>query len=170
MESVESTEQQASEVAADIGEILSERGLTVAVAESLTGGKLANQFAAAKGSGDWFVGGVVAYQSSAKHGVLGVPSGPVISEEAVISMVNGVTAMFDADAGAAASGAAGPDGQEGQEPGTTWLAAGVLGEVETELHHFSGEPLEVLAQTQLCSLRLLRSVLNQHRASVPGGR
>lgn len=54
MKSVETIEAQATEVASDIGAILTRRGLTVAVAESLTGGKLANQFAAAGG-----VGGVV---------------------------------------------------------------------------------------------------------------
>ena len=99
------------------------------------------------------------YRSSAKHRVLGVPPGPVISEEAVSSMVRGVTDLFGADAGIAASGAGGPDGQEGQAPGTTWLAASVSGTVETNLHHFSGEPLEILAQTQLRSLQLLRGLL-----------
>lgn len=161
MKSVETIEAQATEVASEIGAILAHRGLTVAVAESLTGGKLANQFAAAEGSGEWFAGGVVAYQSDAKHRVLGVPAGPVISEQAVISMVDGVTALFGADSGVAASGAGGPEGQEGQPPGTTWVAVGVSGMVETELHRFSGEPLEILAQTQLRSLELLRSLLNK---------
>ena len=159
MESPASMEDQAAEVAAEIGEIVAEKAITVAVAESLTGGKLVNQLAAAKGSGDWLAGGVVAYQSPAKHRVLGVPEGPVISEQAVVSMVEGVTAVFGADTGVAASGAGGPDGQEGQPPGTTWLAAKALGRVEAELHHFTGEPLEILAQTQLHALQLLRSVL-----------
>lgn len=160
---VEDLEAEASGVAAEIGAIMSERGLTAAVAESLTGGKLANQLAATEGSGAWFVGGVVAYHSDAKHRILGVPPGPVISRRAVVSMVDGVTALFGADSGVAASGAGGPDGQEGQAPGTTWLAARVLDAVETELHHFSGEPMEILAQTQLSSLQLLRSLLSQNR-------
>lgn len=168
MKSVETIEAQATEVASDIGAILTRRGLTVAVAESLTGGKLANQFAAAGGSGEWFAGGVVAYQTDSKHRVLGVPEGPVISEQAVTSMVEGVTALFEADSGVAASGAGGPEGQEGQPPGTTWVAAGVSGTVEAEMHHFSGEPLEILAQTQLRSLELLRSLLNKHESSTAG--
>lgn len=170
MESVESIEAEATEVASEIGAILTHRGLTVAVAESLTGGKLANQFAATEGSGEWFTGAVVAYQSAAKQQVLGVPSGPVISEQAVISMVEGVTSLFGADCGVAASGAGGPEGQEGQAPGTTWIAAGVSGTVETELHYFSGEPLEILAQTQLHSLELLRSLLHKHEPSRTGQR
>ncbi|MBE1513674.1 CinA family protein [Nesterenkonia halotolerans] len=169
MSTVESIEAEASDVASAVGAILAERGLTVAVAESLTGGKLANQLAAAGGSGDWFVGGVVAYQSDAKHRVLGVPEGPVISEEAVVGMVEGVTSMFGADSGVAASGAAGPDGQEGQPPGTTWMAASVFGVVQTALHHFSGEPLEVLAQTQLRSLQLLRALLAKQSPEAPQG-
>ncbi|WP_218219987.1 CinA family protein [Nesterenkonia sp. Act20] len=167
--SVESIEAEATEVATEIGTILAGQGVTVAVAESLTGGKLANQFAATTGSGEWFAGGVVAYQSEAKHRVLNVPEGPVISEDAVVSMVEGVTALFGSDAGLAASGAGGPEGQEGQAPGTTWLAAGVLGTVKTELHHFSGEPLEILAQTQLRSLQLLRSLLTRHTLSAREG-
>ncbi|WP_258934228.1 CinA family protein [Nesterenkonia pannonica] len=71
MQSVERLEAEASEVVADVGAVLAEWELTVAVAESLTGGKIANQCAAAKGSGDWFAGGVVAYHSDAKHRVLG---------------------------------------------------------------------------------------------------
>ncbi|MBE1514433.1 CinA family protein [Nesterenkonia halotolerans] len=163
MKSVESIEAEATDIVAEIGEIISERRLTVAVAESLTGGKLANQFAATEGSGEWFAGGVVAYQSEAKRRVLGVPPGPVISQEAVTSMVQGVTALFGADSGIAASGAGGPGGQEGQAPGTTWIAARVSDTVETELHFFSGEPLEILAQTQLHCLQLLRSVLMRQR-------
>jgi nicotinamide-nucleotide amidase len=155
-------EEEAEDVAAEIGEIVAQKGITVAVAESLTGGKLVNQLAAAKGSGQWLAGGAVAYQSSAKHRVLGVSEGPVISEEAVVAMVEGVTALFGADVGVAASGAGGPDGQEGKSPGTTWLAAEAQGNVETELHHFSGEPLDILAQTQLCALQLLRSALLRH--------
>lgn len=159
MDRVAELEEQAAEIAAAVGRLLAERGLTLAVAESLTGGKLANQFAAAKGSGEWFAGGVVTYQTVSKHRVLKVPEGPVISEEAVRSMTQGVTAMFDADAGVAASGAGGPEGQEGQAPGTTWLAASVSGTTKTELRHFSGEPPEILAQTQLYCLRLLHSLL-----------
>lgn len=170
MKSVETIEAEATEVASDVGTVLTQRGLTVAVAESLTGGKLANQFAATEGSGEWFAGGVVAYQSDAKHRVLGVPAGPVISKDAVVSMVEGVTALFGAEAGVAASGAGGPEGQEGQAPGTTWIAAGVSGAVEAELHHFSGEPLEILAQTQVHSLQLLRSLLIKRDRPADEGR
>lgn len=166
---VEDIEGEATEVAAEIGTILAEQGLTVAVAESLTGGKLANQFAATEGSGEWFAGGVVAYQSGAKHQVLNVPEGPVISEEAVVSMVDGVTTLFKSDTGLAASGAGGPEGQEGQPAGTTWLAAEILGTIKTELHHFSGEPLEILAQTELRCLQLLRSVLTSQELSASEG-
>lgn len=161
MENSATTEERAAEIAAEISEIVVERGVTVAVAESLTGGKLVNQLAAAEGSAQWLAGGVVAYRSSAKHRLLGVPKGPVITREAVVTMVEGASALFEADAGVAASGAGGPEGQEGQPPGTTWLAARVMGSVETELHHFSGDPLHVLAQTQLRALQLFRSALTQ---------
>lgn len=151
----EEREGEAAEIAARLSRELSERGLTVAVAESLTGGKIANQLAAASGSSEWFAGAVVAYWAEVKHLVLDVPPGPVVSEKAVTVMARNVAAMMGTSASIAVSGAGGPEPLEGQEPGTTWLAVCVRGEVRTELHHFGGEPIDVLAQTEKSALLLL---------------
>lgn len=155
MADYEEHEDEAAAIAARLSHELTERGLTVAVAESLTGGKIANQLAAAPGSSEWFAGAVVCYWSEVKHLVLDVPPGPVISESAVETMARNVSAMLGTSASIAASGAGGPDRQEGQEPGTTWIAVCVRGEVHTELHHFAGEPIDVLAQTEKAALLLL---------------
>lgn len=164
MSTPEELESAAADVAAEIAEIARADGYTVAVAESLTGGKIAVQFAAAPGSSEWFAGGVVSYQSAVKHSALGVPEGPVISETAVRAMADGVARLMGADAVIAASGAGGPGEQEDNPPGTTWLAVDVRGRRRTALHRFEGEPIAVLARTQDRALRLLRDTLREHRA------
>lgn len=155
MEKYEERERRAQDIAKRLATELGDRGLSVSVAESLTGGKIANQLAAAPNSSDWFAGGVVCYWTKVKHEVLKVPEGPVISERAVEVMARNVATMMGTDASIAASGAGGPERQEGQEPGTTWLAVYIRGEVHTELCHFEGEPIDVLAQTEQASLLLL---------------
>jgi nicotinamide-nucleotide amidase len=104
-----------------VGRLLEERGLTLAVAESLTGGLVAARLVAIPGASHWFRGGVVAYASEVKHEVLGVPAGPVVSEAAAMAMADGVRRVLGADVGLSTTGVAGPTEQEGQEPGTVWL-------------------------------------------------
>src|SRR3546814_7219508 len=100
------------------GRLLQEHGLTVAVAESLTGGLVASRIVSVPGSSGWFRGAVVAYDSQVKFDVLDVPEGPVVSEEAAMAMADGVRRLLGADVGLSTTGVAGPAGQEGQPPGT----------------------------------------------------
>src|SRR5699024_9947188 len=116
---------------------------------------------AAQGAGHWFAGGVVAYSSDVKHRLLNVPPGPVISCQAVEMMARTTCEMMGVDAAVAASGAGGPAGQDGQDPGTTCLAVIVDGEVETAVHRFSGEPLDILSQTQEQALTMLLDALRR---------
>lgn len=159
MSQVSELETAAAEVAHAIASLALEHGFDVAVAESLTGGQISTQFAAAPDSSDWFVGGVVTYETRSKHEVLGVSPGPVISESAAREMASGVAHLMGADAAVAATGAGGPGEQEGNPPGTTWIAALVRGTMRTQLHHFSGEPEEILGQTQLRALTLLHGLM-----------
>lgn len=156
---MQNEEQRAEDVADEVGTLAGRHRLDVAVAESLTGGKIANQLAAAEGSGEWFVGALVAYQTRVKHQVLHVPDGPVISEQSVVTMAEEVASLLQANASVAASGAGGPGRQEGQEPGTTWIAVKVHDTVHTKQYHFAGEPIEILGQTQFHALALLRSTI-----------
>lgn len=152
-------EQDAARAAEKLSELCTDHGLLVAVAESLTGGRIASQLAAASGSGDWFAGGIVAYSSEVKHTLLEVPRGSVISRASAGTMARSAARLLGADVALAATGAGGPNGQDGEEPGTTWIAVLVADEVTAELHHFSGEPIEVLTQTQEQALRaLLRTI------------
>ncbi len=102
--------------------LLAERGLTVAVAESLTGGYVAGRLCAVPGASQTFQGGVVAYQSRIKFELLGLAEGPVVTEGAALAMAHGVRRLLGADIGLATTGVAGPDEAEGQPVGTVCLA------------------------------------------------
>ena len=94
---------------------------TIAVAESCTGGMLMARFVETPGSGDWFKGGVVAYQSELKFQLLDVPKGPVITEQAACDMAAGVRRLLGSDVGIATTGVAGPDSEEGVPVGTVFI-------------------------------------------------
>ncbi|HEX6569057.1 MAG TPA: competence/damage-inducible protein A [Acidimicrobiales bacterium] len=102
---------------------LVERGLTLAVAESLTGGLVASRLVGVPGASDWFRGGVVSYAPDVKFSVLGVPEGPVVSAGAAAAMATGVRDLLGADVGLGVTGVAGPDSLEGEPPGTVYLGA-----------------------------------------------
>jgi nicotinamide-nucleotide amidase len=104
-------------------ETLRQRGLTLSVAESLTGGYVAGRICSVPGADAVFRGAVVAYQTDVKHSVLAVPEGPVVTEEAALAMANGVRQLLGSDIGLATTGVAGPDEVEGKPVGTVCLAA-----------------------------------------------
>jgi nicotinamide-nucleotide amidase len=110
---------------------LAERKLTIAVAESLTGGLLVAELIRTPGASSVVLGGVVAYNTELKHTVLGVDDallaeqGPVHPEVA-IQMARGVRSALavggvSADVGVATTGVAGPDPQGGHAPGTAFI-------------------------------------------------
>jgi nicotinamide-nucleotide amidase len=106
-------------------DLLRRRGLTLAVAESLTGGLVGARLTAIPGASDVFVGGVTSYASAVKFDLLGVDPGPVVSEEAARQMADGVRRLLGADVAIATTGVAGPDTQEGQEVGPVCLGVAV---------------------------------------------
>jgi nicotinamide-nucleotide amidase len=107
--------------------LLEERGLTLAVAESLTGGLIGSRICDVPGASASFLGSIVSYSSRVKHELLDVPPGPVVTEDAAIAMAVGARRRLGADVGIAATGVAGPDPQEGIAPGTVCVAV-VLGD------------------------------------------
>lgn len=147
--------EEAMSLVSDIAEQLNGRGLNVAVAESLTGGKIAAQLAAGESSTDWFCGGVVAYQSEVKYRVLGVDRGPVVTARAARQMAAGVRDLHGADIAVAVTGAAGPEPQDGQPVGTVFIGVAHPSGDRVEEHHFNGDPEEVVAATTVAALRML---------------
>jgi nicotinamide-nucleotide amidase len=111
------------ELAARVHALLQERGETVATAESLTGGRLAAALTGVPGASNSYVGGVVAYATSVKQDLLGVPAAlveryGVISAECALAMARGAAGVTGAAWGIGTTGVAGPDGQDGHPPGT----------------------------------------------------
>jgi len=110
-----------------VGRLLAERGLTLACAESLTGGGLGERITTVPGASAYFLGSVVAYSTAAKRSILGVSSATLEAEGSVsracaAEMAAGARRAFGADVALALTGAAGPEPHEGAEPGQVWVA------------------------------------------------
>lgn len=133
--------------AAEVGEAIARRGWTLAVAESLTGGLLDDCFARLPDASEWFRGGVVAYDSEVKRGLLSIGDAEVVSEDAATAMASSVAALFGADVAVAVTGVGGPDPQDGLPPGTVWLAVSVCGSVSARLVTFDGEAADIVRAT-----------------------
>ena len=106
---------------ATVGSILVERGWTMGLAESVTGGLVASRCVAVPGASTWFRGAVVSYATEVKRTVLGVPEGPVVSAAAALAMARGARSVLGADVGVAITGVAGPTEQDGQPVGTVFV-------------------------------------------------
>lgn len=115
-----------------VGRLLAERGLTIACAESLTGGGLGERLTAVPGASAYFLGSAVAYSAEAKRSLLGVSAstletaGPV-SRACAAEMAGGARRLFGADVAVALTGAAGPEPHVGAEPGRVWVAIDAAG-------------------------------------------
>lgn len=114
-------------MAADLVSALSERGQTVAVAESLTGGMVSAALVEVPGASAVFRGGVVAYATELKHRLLDVDAGLLarngpVDPDVAAQMALGVRERLGADWGLATTGVAGPDSQDGVAPGRVYLA------------------------------------------------
>lgn len=112
-----------------VGKQLVKKGLTVATAESCTGGGIAARLTSVAGSSAYVQGGIVAYQVEVKEKLLGVNADTiykygVVSEETVIEMAKGAMKSLKTDCAIATTGIAGPGGEEPGKPvGTIWIAA-----------------------------------------------
>ena len=128
-------------IADAVGEILRQRGLTIAAAESLTGGMIGTELTRVGGSGDFFQGSLVCYATESKSEVAGIDpailAGPgAVSEEAAGALAEAAVEKFRSDLGIAATGVAGPSEQEGKPVGTVFVAARFQG--RTEVRHIKG--------------------------------
>jgi len=132
-------------------------GLTLGLAESLTGGLVASRLVNVVGASAWFRGAVVSYASEVKYDVLGVPEGPVVSEEAARSMAEGARRVLGADVGLAITGVAGPDPQDGQAPGTVYVGLALPGQpTEAVALSVPGDRDRIRQYATISALDLLR--------------
>jgi nicotinamide-nucleotide amidase len=138
--------ERARRVVREMIRILLDRELTVATAESLTGGLASYLVVDEPESGRVHLGGVVAYASEVKHAVLGVSEGPVVTDRCAREMAAGVQALLGARCALAFTGVAGPAEQEGTAVGTVFVAARVDHRDAVSEHHFEGSPDDIRAQ------------------------
>ena len=143
-----------------ITELVDQAQLTVAVAESLTGGMVSSALAEAPGASNWFRGAVVAYAGDVKHQLLGVPDGPVVCAPAAEAMASGVRRLLEADVAIALTGAGGPDSQDGQPPGTVFFGLSDGKQSQVEHRYFDcDDPAQVCAAAVTEALALLYAFL-----------
>ncbi|MGB7537402.1 MAG: CinA family protein [Anaerolineales bacterium] len=131
-----------------IGKKLAELGLTVSVAESVTGGLIGSRFTDVAGSSDYFMGGVVSYSNDAKVKLLSVKKETLarhgaVSEQTAREMAEGVRRSFGTDIGLAVSGIAGPGGATKDKPvGLMWLAISAKDFSQARSIRLSGDRLQ----------------------------
>ena len=144
-----------------LGQALAQRGLTVAVGESATGGLLSYLLSSAPGSSRFFMGGVTAYANDAKAEVLAVPEAAfalgAVSEAVALAMARGARHLFHADIGVADTGIAGPGGATPTKPvGLFYIALSSRDGYETvQTHHFDGDREQVRRAAADAALSLL---------------
>jgi len=147
------------QTAEQVGQLLKRNQMKLAVAESCTGGLVAEAITAIAGSSEWFDRGFVTYTDKAKQQMLGIDSDIIathgaVSEQTAKAMAEGVLRFSDATQSIAVTGIAGPSGGTATKPvGTVWIAwAQVHQPVVVKLFHFTGDRLQIRMQAALSAL------------------
>ena len=147
-----------------VGDLLKARGLTIAAAESCTGGLLLGRLTEIPGSSGWVIGGVVAYANEVKVRDLAVPPALIethgaVSEPVAVAMARGVREKLGADIAVAITGIAGPSGGTDAKPvGTVVIAATGLRE-NVRTFYFTGDRQMVRALSTAAALDMVRRSL-----------
>jgi nicotinamide-nucleotide amidase len=163
-------EKQLEAHAEAIGALAGERGVRVAAAESLTGGLVSSLLARAPEAGTWFAGGIVAYASDVKHGLLEVPPGPVVSAESAQTMAATTARLLSVEYAVALTGVGGPGSQDDHPPGTVFLGMAAGGTAWSKGLHFDGEPGDICRSAAEAALSELRTVLESGLAAPEPGK
>ncbi len=155
------SEPSGDPAARELGRVLKETGLTLALAESCTGGLLAALVTDLPGSSAYFVGGVVAYSNSAKEKLLGV-AGSVLADHGAVSaevaeaMADGARSRFGAAVASAVTGIAGPDADGTDKPvGLTYVAVAAPSGTSSREFRFQGDRWSNRRQAASEALKML---------------
>lgn len=152
-------------ISQELGAVLRSKGMTIASAESCTGGKVGDMITSDPGSSDYFLGGVVSYSNDAKVDLLDVDpevlrAEGAVSEAVARQMAEGVRRRLGADVGLATTGIAGPGGGSATKPvGLVYVAASVEGRTLCRRHHFAGARDEVKKNSAEAVLSLALELL-----------
>lgn len=145
-----------------LGQVLIEKKLTVATAESCTGGRIARRITSTPGASAYFIEGVVTYANEAKERLLGVPTQTLIdhgavSPETAAAMALGLRERSGVDLAVSVTGVAGPTGGTELKPvGTVYFGLSVKGKLVTEKAFFRGDRDRVQQQAAAKALAMLR--------------
>lgn len=150
-------------------EALEGRGLTLGVAESLTGGLVTAAVTSVPGASEVLLGGIVAYATAAKAQLLGVdelllstatPVDPQVAEQ----MAEGARRAFGASVGVATTGEAGPDSATGKPVGTVHIAVCADWGTRIRSLHLSGDRAQIVAQSVAAAFEVIDELLGQEAA------
>jgi nicotinamide-nucleotide amidase len=148
-----------------IGNLLRERGQSLALAESCTGGYLSHLVTSVPGSSRYYIGGVVSYANAVKMEELGIPSDMLelngaVSRPVVERMAEGVRDALKSNWAMATSGIAGPDGGTPEKPvGTVWIAIAGPDGITSSKGVFMGTRDLVIRRSSIAALNMLRKRL-----------
>ena len=160
-------EQSAHISCGQLADLLLERQLFLATAESCTGGLIAAACTDLAGSSQWFERGFVTYSNAAKTQMLGVDSALIethgaVSEQVARAMAFGAIRHSAAQLSIAVTGIAGPTGGSAQKPvGTVWFGFSVLGSLHSEMQCFTGDRAAIRQQTVCHALAKLLELLGR---------
>lgn len=149
--------------------LLQKEKLTVATAESCTGGMLAARLINVSGVSESLKVSYITYSDKAKRNILGVKKGTLeefgaVSSEAAEEMAKGAAISANADVAVATTGIAGPKGGSGQKPvGLVYIACNVKGKIRVEKYQFSGSRMKVRENAVASALTLMRKCILEYR-------
>ena len=148
-----------------VGQLLSERHRTLALAESCTGGLISHRITGIAGSSAYYLGGVTSYANDVKVKLLGVTPATLekygaVSQETALEMSHGIRERIGADFGLSVTGIAGPGGGTPEKPvGTVWISIAQAKNHEAKLFQFHGDRERIILGTSQAALNWLRLAL-----------
>ena len=158
-----------------LGQALAARGLTIAVAESCTGGLVGHLLTNAPGSSAYFLGGIIAYSYDAKERLLNVQHNTLydhgaVSEQTALEMAQGVRRALGSDIGISVTGIAGPGGGLPDKPvGLTWIGLSVRDEDAARQFVWNSDREGNKAQSAVAALTLALDYVDKARTGASGG-
>jgi nicotinamide-nucleotide amidase len=148
-----------------VGDLLVERGMRIAVAESCTGGLVTSRLTDIPGSSRYVHEAVITYANESKTGLLRVPAGLMathgaVSEPVALAMADGIRSRAGVDVGVGVTGIAGPGGGSPEKPvGTVAVATVTAGSTRSRMFRFNGEREQVKFQASQAALDMVRRML-----------
>lgn len=156
-------------------DLLSAKKLTIATAESCTGGMLAARLINVPGISEVFKTGIITYSNKSKRKHLGVKKGLLdkfgaVSEQTAKEMVKGVALVTKADVCVSITGIAGPDGGTKEKPvGLVYIACSVCGKIKVTENHFNGNRMKVREAAVSSALTLMRQCILEYYSEITFG-